>query len=110
MAARDFQVTLAAAAVRLSRAYPSGVGDAEPSGLENIPYRQLLLTATGADAFVGSHADSESDTSSTVFGIAVDSTALGPASIGPFETGPVKLSDFWAAGAGATLHILAIPF
>lgn len=110
MAARDFQVTLAAAAVRLSRAYPSGAGDVQPSAAEDIPYRQLLLTATGADAFIGSNQDSGADTTATTFGIAVDSTALGPASIGPFETGPVKLSDFWAAGATSVLHILGIPF
>ena len=106
MGARDYQVTLAAAAVRLSRAYASGAGDAQPSGADDIPYRQILITAEAADAFIGA----ASDVSSTNFGIMVDSTALGPTSIGPFETGPVKLSDFWAAGAGSTLHLLGIPF
>lgn len=110
MPARDFQVALAAVAVRVSRVYPSGAGDAQPSAAEDIPYRQLLLSATGADAFVGSHEDSGALTTATTFGIAIDSTALGPASIGPFETGPVKLSQLWAAGAGATLHILGIPY
>jgi hypothetical protein len=109
MSARNFQVTLAAAAVRLSRAYASGAGDVEPSAAENLPYRQLLLSASGADAFVGAGAG----VTATNFGIAVVAAAAtveGVVSIGPFETGPVKLSDFWAAGAGATLHILGIPY
>lgn len=105
MAARSFNLTLAAAAVRLSDVY--GDGATVVNAAHDIPYRQVLLAASGADAFVG--AGDQSVTSSD-YGIQVDSTALVPASIGPFETGPVKLSDLYAAGAGATLHILAIPF
>lgn len=102
MAAKHFNVTLAAAAVRLSSVYANpAVG-----GPDDIPYRQILISAGGADAFIGDDAQ----VTSTDFGILVDSTALGPASIGPFETGPVKLSDLWAAGAGSTLHLLCIPF
>jgi len=106
MAARHFNVTLAAAAVRLSDAY-GGPAGANPDAALDIPYRQLLFTATGADAFIGDDAQ----VTSTDFGVQVDSTNVSAApSIGPFETGPIKLSHLWAAGAGSTLHILAIPF
>ena len=107
MAARDFQIVLAAAALRLSNVY-GGIANAEPDAGLNIPYRQLLLSAEGAVAFVGA----ASDVTATNYGVRVEigATAVDPVSIGPFETGPVKLSDLWAAGAGATLHILAIPY
>ncbi len=107
MAARHFNVTLAAAAVRLSDAY-GGAAGADPDAALDIPYRQLLLSSAGAAAFVGSDAD----VSSTDYGVRVELGAAGdhPVSIGPFETGPIKLSQLWAAGAGATLHILGIPF
>ena len=41
----------------------------------------------------------------------VDNTFTGPGvSLGPFEAGPIKLSDLWVAGAGATISVLGIPF
>ena len=108
MSARDYQVTLAAGAVRLSRAYASGAVDVEPSAADNLPFRQLVFSAEGAVAFVGA----ASDVSSTNYGTRVEVGAAGsaPVIVGPFETGPVKLSDFWAAGAGAILHVLGIPY
>jgi len=105
MAAKHFNITLGAAAVRLSDAY-GGAAGANPDPALDIPYRQLLFSAGGADAFIGDDAQ----VTGTDYGMAVDSTALGPASIGPFETGPIKLSQLWAAGAGSTLHVLGIPF
>ena len=107
MAARDFQLALAAGALRLSNVY-GGPANAEPDARDNIPYRQIILSAEGGVAFVGAAAD----VTATNYGVRVEigATAVEPVSIGPFETGPVKLSDFWAAGAGSTLHVLAIPF
>jgi len=105
MAAKSYQLTLAAAALRLSDVYGDGAGVVNP--VNDIPYRQILLTASGADAFVGA---STQTVTATVFGIQVDSASPEPASIGPYTSGPVKLSDFYVAGAGSTLHILAIPF
>lgn len=117
MAAKDFQLVLAAAAKRLSDVYigtvaPDGtqIGGSVgvPDGRTDIPYRQLILSAEGAAAFVGA----ASDVSSTNYGTRVEIGAAGSEaiSIGPFSTGPVKLSDFWVAGAGATLHVLGIPY
>lgn len=110
MAARDFQLDLDAAARRLSRVYPSGAADANPSAAEDLPYRQIILQARTALVFVGA----ASDVTSTNYGFRLEIAAIGEGdstvSIGPFETGPVKLSQIWAAGAGATIHIFGIPF
>jgi len=90
MAAKDFQLTLGAAAVRVSDVY-GGPPGANPDAALDIPYRQLFLSSRGAAAFIGAAGDY-------------------PIVIGSFDSGPIKLSDFWAAGAGATLHILGIPY
>jgi hypothetical protein len=106
MPAKSFQLTLAAAAKRLSDVY--GDGASVINATNDIPYRQLLLSAEGAAAFIGA----DSSVTSTTYGTRVE---VGAASsynveIGPFETGPIKLSSLWAAGAGSTLHILGIPY
>lgn len=104
MAVRHFQIVLAAAAQRLSDVYGDGVGVVNAE--HDLPYRQILLSATGADAVLGD----DSDTAAADYGMLVESTALTPVSLGPFDAGPLKLSGIWAAGAGSTLHILAIPY
>lgn len=107
MAARSFQLTLAAGAKRLSDVY--GDGTSVVNAVKDIPYREIHLSPSGADAFIGG-SDHGLNTSSNDYGNKVDADALVPHKIGPFETGPVKLSDLYAAGASSTLHILAIPF
>jgi hypothetical protein len=106
MALRSYQLVLAAAAQRLSNVY----GGASLTDLidanEDIAYRQILLQAESADAFVGM----DETVTSTVYGTKVDSTDLQPVTLGPFPTGPIKLSDLWVAGAGATIHVTGIPF
>lgn len=105
MAVRHFQIALAAAAQRLSDVYGDGAGAVNAAN--DLPYRQILFSATGADAFLGDDGDVDSGD----YGMLVESTApVVPVVLGPFETGPVKLSSLYAAGAGSTLHILAIPF
>lgn len=106
MSVRSYQLALAAAAQRLSNVYGgASLGNAiDPK--EDIPYRQVLIQATGADAFLGM----TSAVTSTTYGTAVDSTDLQPVVLGPFGTGPIKLSDLWVAGAGATIHVTGIPF
>jgi hypothetical protein len=37
-------------------------------------------------------------------------TTADPLALGPYDTGPLKLSNFEAVGVGSTLHLLAIPF
>lgn len=106
MAVRSYQLALAAAAQRLSNVYGGKSLGNLIDAKEDIPYRQLLLQATGADAFVGLNGD----VTSTVYGTKVASTDLQPVTLGPYDTGPLHLSDLWVAGAGATLHVTGVPF
>lgn len=127
MAARSFQITLTAGATRLSDVYigltaggPGGPAEniggsaGKPDVRSDVAYRQIIVSASGAAAFIGGSdmaGTSSTPVSSTTYGLRLDSTATVPAQIfGPFETGPMKLSDYWASGGSAILHILAIPF
>jgi hypothetical protein len=100
------QLTLAAAAQRLSNAYGGASLNNAVVPQQDVGYRQVLLMADAADAFIGM----DLNVTSTVWGTKVDSTDLQPVVLGPFETGPIKLSDIWVAGAGATIHVTGVVF
>jgi hypothetical protein len=103
---RTFQLVLSGTPKRLSDVYGGTAG--VPDETKNIPYRQLFFTVAGADAFMGQ----DNTVSPTNWGVAatISGPSMGRGVIGPFETGPVKLSDFWVVGVGATIHILGVPF
>lgn len=96
------QLALAAGVKRVSDVYGGTAGTPDES--KNIPYRQLILTATGAAATIGS---TVGVTAPTGFPLAITGP---PLVLGPFTTGPVKLSDLYALGAGSTLTILGVPY
>lgn len=96
------QLALAATQKRLSDVYGGVAGT--PDETKNIPYRQLIITATGAAATLGSSA-----AVTTTTGIVI-ATAGPPLVLGPFPTGAVKLSDLYGIGAGATVTIVGVPF
>lgn len=100
MAARSFNLSLTGAAKRLSDVYGGAAGVINAA--DDIPYRQLCLEAETAAVQIGS----ANTVSATIYGnsIATGATLI----LGPYETGPLKLSDLWAFGT-ATLHILGIP-
>jgi hypothetical protein len=97
MGLRTLTFPLTAASKRLYDPVASGEAG-------NIPYRQLLFTATGADAQIGD------STVTATSGTKVSATATSPVSLGPFNSGPIKLSDVYALGAGATLSVVGVPF
>lgn len=106
-------LTLSGAAQRLSQVYPSGANNAQPSAQEDLPYRQVILQAdpaNGAVVYLGG----DSTVSATSHGASLDptqATAQDRVSLGPFDTGPVKLSDLWVLGtASQRLMVLAVPF
>lgn len=102
MAARSFNLSLNAAAKRLSDVY--GDGPSVINAANDIPYRQICLEAETGAVQIGA----ASTVSATLYGnsIATGATLI----LGPFDAGPLKLSDLWAFSAGATtLHILGIP-
>lgn len=103
MALRSYQLTLAAAAKRLSDVYGGTPGVANP--VTDITYRQITLYAEGAAVAVGMASDT---VAAGPYGDLIASSAR--VTYGPFDTGPLHLSDFYVAGAGATVHVTGIPF
>jgi hypothetical protein len=99
---KAYSLALAAGAKRVSDVYGGTAGAIDAA--TDIPYRQLLLSTTGADGYIGG------SSVSTTAGIKIATASTFPVSIGPFPTGAVKLSDLYAVGAGATLQILGVPF
>lgn len=96
------QLALAAGVKRVSDVY--GGTASVPDETKNIPYRQLILSATGAAATIGS-------TSAVTVATGIVIPIAGPPLVlGPFPTGPVKLSDLYGIGAGSTLTVLGVPF
>lgn len=103
MGLKAFQLTTTAARQRLSDVYggAAGVIDAKT----DIPYRQILLQAQTADVAVG-----DVTVTTTIYGVLVPFTGAPVITIGPFDTGPVKLSDLYAIGTTGVLHITGIPY
>lgn len=103
---KSFNLAIGATAKRLSDAYAVGAAGAIDAA-SDIPYRQLILQAETADIEIGG----SSAVSTTVYGMKLPATApAAPVVLGPFESGPIKLSDLWAISTTATLHILGVPF
>lgn len=102
---KSFNLTIGAVAKRLSDAY--GDGTSVINAANDIPYRQLTLQAETADIEVGGSAA----ITTSIYGVKLPSAApAAPVVLGPFETGPIKLSDLWAISTSATLHILGVPY
>lgn len=111
---RAYQLTLNGNAQRLSDVFglASTVADTDPEFVKrDLPMRQLtfqVLTAGSNPVYVG-----ESNlVSSTVHGFRVDPTdTQQPIVLGPFDSGPLKLSDFWVRGTNAEVLVIgAIPY
>lgn len=100
----SFNLALAAGAQRLSNGYGGASAGNAISPAQDIPYRQIHLQASGADAFAGQ----DVATSSTVYGVKIAATDLQPIRVDG-EPGGIKISDIWVAGAGSTLHFFGIP-
>lgn len=98
------QLALAVAAQRLSNAYGGGSLNNRVNAEQDISYRQILLQAESADAFIGG----DSTTTSTNYGAKVDSAENLPTVLDG-APGGIKISDIWVAGNGATIHVFGIP-
>ena len=93
-----YDVTLTAAAQRLSTVL--GL-----TAATDIPFRQLFFQVFTADAYIGG-----STVSTSSFGMKLLVTGSPIITIGGFDSGPLKLSDFYAVGNGAVVHILGLAF
>lgn len=112
MAATSYSLTLSGGIQRLSDAFgtqPPGVIDPAL----DIPYRTIVLQGpkAGADVFVGGM-NQALTLSSSKFGVRLDPTAsVPPVVIGGYDTGPIKLSDFYVLGTSTqVVTVLGIPF
>ncbi len=108
-----YTLTLSGAAQRLSQVYASGANNAQPSVAEDIPFRQVIVQAdpaNGAVVYLGASAA----VSATNHGASLDptqATAQDRVSLGPFSSGPLKLSDLWVLGtASQRVMVLAVPY
>jgi hypothetical protein len=110
MAFAHHVLTLSGVAQRLSDVYGDGVGVVNAA--HDIPLRQIIFAAdpaNGAVVYVGG----DNTVSSTDHGFSLDPTQASsqPVAVGPFSTGPVKLSDFWVLGTGTQrLMIGVVPY
>ena len=96
------QLALGAAAKRLSDVYGGTAG--VPDETKNVAFRQLIISATGAAATIGSTSAVTATTGQVL------AAAGAPMVLGPFPTGAVKLSDLYGIGAGATVTITGVPY
>jgi hypothetical protein len=99
MPAASYQLALTGAPKRLSDVYGDGAGVVNAAN--DIPFRQLILQASAAST-IGSSA-------ATAGAMGLPIAIATVLTLGPFPTGPLKLSEFWAQGTG-NLSILGIPY
>ncbi len=105
MALRTYQLTLAATQKRLSDAYGGASLTGNISPAQDIPYRQLIIQSEAAASYIGWD---PATLSTSIYGVTL--TTGSSLVLGPFDTGPLHLSDIYALGSGATLHVTGIPF
>lgn len=112
MAFKQYALVVSAApAQRLSDAYGDGVGVVNPA--KDIPYRQLILAADPSNAnplYIGDSDVTAPDNAAFVLQQGVDKLPM--VTLGPFDAGPLKLSDFYAVCVSGTPRLLisGIPF
>src|SRR5262245_18502958 len=98
------QLSTTGTAQRVSNAYGGSSANNAVFAKDDIPYKQVILQAESNTVAVG---DSNAVTSS-VYGYLI-ATAL-PVVLGPFDDGPIKLSDIWViqGGGAGVIHFLGI--
>lgn len=103
MAARQYNLTITAVAQRLSAAIPT---DPNRGGTRDEACREIWISAT-TDCFLGDAA-----VTTSVYGKKIFADAAGTPlyKLGPFDAGPVKLSDLYVVGTSGTLNLITIPF
>ena len=97
MSFKHYALTLTGVAQRLS----SVLAVIEPGGSQDLACRQIFLSADPANTAVVYIGGASPVVSSTSHAFALDptqATAKDREVIGPFDAGPVKLSEIWAIG------------
>lgn len=109
MSVRDYTLTLTGVAQNLRTV----LTNTEKGGPQDEAYRQIILAQDPGNSAV-IYVGASSAVSSTLHGFSLDptqATAQDKISIGPFNDGPVKLSEIWVLGTNnEKLHIFGIPY
>lgn len=112
MAFRGYLLTLSGVPQRLSDVYQDGLGVVNAA--HDVPYRQLLLQSGDATHII--YIGTDNLVSASHYAVHLDAVTANtivhpPLPLGPFESGPLKLSDFWVVGtANDVLAISGVPF
>lgn len=113
MALVHYTLLLNGSPQRLSSVFTSGAGNAQPSDAENIPFRQLHIQQVPANANV-IYVGASSAVSATNHGVSLDPTQASAGDrldLGPYDSGPLKLSDIWVLGTNnERVAVLGVPF
>jgi len=106
MSFRHYALTLSGAAQRLS----SVLGDTQPGGTQDVACRQIFLAADPANGNVIYIGGASPVVSAESHAFSLDPTQATqlPVSIGPFNAGPVKLSEIWALGTASQRLMIGI--
>jgi hypothetical protein len=99
----QYTLTITAAPQRLSQAIPT---DKTRGATQDLAIRELWVSA-GTDCFIG-----DANVTTSVYGKKIFAdTATTPAyRLGPYDCGPIKLSDIYVVGTSGTLFLLAVPY
>lgn len=102
MSLRMYNLTVTATAQPLSAA----LANTTRGGVNDEACRQIILSMDTADCFIG-----DSTVTTSVYGkkLFVDTASTEQLVFGPFESGPIKLSDLYVVGTSGKLHILTVP-
>lgn len=106
MSWKQYSLTLTGTAQRLSTV----LGVTTPGGEQDQACRQIILAADPANAnavYVGSD-DTVSDSNHAFALDPTQATARDRETIGPFDAGPVKLSEFWVLGTASQRLMIGI--
>jgi hypothetical protein len=98
-------------AKRMSDVYGDGAGVV--NARNDIPFRQLVFQAdpaNGGPVYIGDSDLTAPDNAAFVLQPTVDK--LAAITLGPFDSGPMRLSDFYIVGSGGTprVFISGVPF
>ncbi len=105
MSWRHYALTLSGVAQRVS----SVLTNTEAGGPQDVACRQIIFSADPANGnvlYIGGVG--VSDTSHAFALDPTQATAKDRESIGPFEAGPVKLSEFWVLGTATQRLMIGI--
>lgn len=108
MAFKHYTLTLTAVAQRLSTV----LAQQAVAGVDDVSCRQIVFAADPANA-AAVYIGSSSGVSSTSHAFSLDPTQAShtPVVLGPFDAGPLRLSDFWVIGANnERLMVGIVPF